>query len=176
MRRIGQSFRPVLGLPSWGVENGWGSFLTFEFGQPTLVVREPYVSDAPYKRVRASAAQRLAYPRGEWHLWIYCCGWKVTVGSKVVADWTTHVRSKRAPGILNGQILTGITPLRGGRGWVFDFDLGAKLETRPYDRSSEQWMLFEPNDRVLSVRADKKYSYGIGARTPIQQRWLPIDA
>ena len=176
MRRIRQSFRPVLGLPCWGVENGWASFLTFEFGEPKLVIREPYISDAPTKRVRARAAQRLVYPRGEWHLWIYFCAWKVTVNSKVVADWTTKARSKRAPGILNGQILTGITPLRGGRGWVFEFDLGAKLETTPDDRSSEQWMLFEPKDKVLSVRADKKYSYGIGARHPKHERWLPIDA
>ena len=176
MRRIKQSFRPVLGLPSWGVENGWGSFLTFEFGEPKLVVREPYISDAPTTRVRARAAQRLVYPRGQWHLWIYCCAWKVTVNSKVVAEWSKKAQSKRAPGVLNGQILTAVTPLRGGRGWEFAFDLGAKLQTTPYDRSSEQWMLFEPNDKVLSVRADKKYSYGNGARTPNKERWLPIDA
>ena len=176
MRRIRQSFRPVIGLPCWGVENGWGSFLTFEFGQPSLVIREPYISDAPTKRVRARAAQRLVNPRGEWHLWIYCCAWQLTVDSKIVADWTTKARSKRAPGILNGQILTGIKPLKAGRGWEFEFDLGATLETTPTDRSSEQWMLYGPKDKVLTVRADKTYHYGVGTKPSKQERWLPIDA
>jgi len=176
VRRITKSFRPILGFPCWGVANGWASFLTFEFGEPSLVIRDPYVSDAPYNGVRARAAQRLVYPRGQWHLWIHSCAWEVKIDLKVAADWTTRARSKRAPAILNGQILTGITPTKGGSGWVFDFDLGATLETKPYDRSSEQWLLFEPNNKILSARADRKYSYGNGARTPKQERWLPIDA
>ena len=82
----------------------------------------------------------------------------------------------RAPKILDGQILQKIATTNGGKSWVLSFDLGATLETAPYDRKSEQWSLYEPGNKVLSVRADKKYSYGSGRREPDQERWLPIDA
>jgi hypothetical protein len=58
----------------------------------------------------------------------------------------------------------------------FEFDLGGRLETKPFDRTREQWLLYEPNGNVLSVRADKRYSYGSGDRQPNQERWLAIDA
>jgi hypothetical protein len=56
----------------------------------------------------------------------------------------------------------------------FEFDLGGRLETKPFDRASEQWSLYEPNGNVLSVRADKRYSYGLGDRQPNQERWRAI--
>jgi hypothetical protein len=59
---------------------------------------------------------------------------------------------------------------------VFEFDLGGRLETKPYDRTSEQWLLYEPNGDVLAVRADRKYSYGPGDRHPSKVRWLTVDA
>ena len=83
---------------------------------------------------------------------------------------------ERAPKILDGQILQAVSTTDHGKGWTFLFDLGATLETTPYDRTSEQWTLYEPNNKVLSVRADRKYSYGRGERTPEKERWLPTDA
>ena len=59
---------------------------------------------------------------------------------------------------------------------VLEFDLGATLETKPYNRKDEQWMLYEPEGNVLKVRADKSYSYGPGDREPEKLRWLPIKA
>jgi frataxin-like iron-binding protein CyaY len=58
----------------------------------------------------------------------------------------------------------------------FEFDLGGRLETKPYDRTSEQWLLYEPNGNVLTVRADKRYSYGPGDRQPSRESWLAVDA
>jgi hypothetical protein len=58
----------------------------------------------------------------------------------------------------------------------FEFDLGGRLETKSFDRMSEQWLLYEPRGNVLTVRADKRYSYGSGDRHPSQQTWLAIDA
>jgi hypothetical protein len=58
---------------------------------------------------------------------------------------------------------------------VFEFDLGGTLETKPYDRTSEQWLLYEPNGNVLAVRADRQYSYGLGNRHPDKIRWFKID-
>ena len=55
---------------------------------------------------------------------------------------------------------------------TFEFDLGATLETKPYNRKSEQWLFFEPSGTVLTLRADQKYSYGNSSFNA--QKWLPI--
>lgn len=76
---VGSVFAPLLGLPCWNVQKGQGSFLTFEFGDPSLQIREPIESTT------AASATILAWrrrrrrsirPIGEWHLWIYCCNWR----------------------------------------------------------------------------------------------------
>jgi hypothetical protein len=118
---------------------------------------------------------------GDWHLWVYCCDWLVSVGGKRIGGsslrqigWAVH--------ILNGQALIRVdADLRRSR-WLFDFDLGARLETRPWDRSSphydethEQWMLFEPSGYVLSVRADGCYSHHPGDTLPDEEVWIPLE-
>jgi hypothetical protein len=74
---------------------------------------------------------------------------------------------------LNGQKLQAVTVGRGA-GTHFAFDLGAELETKPYDRSSEQWLLYEPDGRVLTWRADQKYQYGSGTRPPERLAWRSL--
>ncbi len=176
MRRINQSFKQLYGQPCWNVRNGHGSFLTLEFGEPRLVIREPHVSESESHRVREWASRRSVYPVGKWHLWIYCCNWKVLVKEKVVSDSSSVRKMAHAPKILDGQILQKISTTDRGKSWIFSFDLGAILETAPYDRKAEQWTLYEPGNKVLTARADRKYSYGSGTRQPDQERWISIDA
>lgn len=57
---------------------------------------------------------------------------------------------------------------------IWEFDLGATLQTKPYNRKGEQWMLYEPEGKVLTLRADKHYYYGLGDREPDRKRWLQI--
>ena len=82
----------------------------------------------------------------------------------------------RAARFLDGQRLVKAWVVPRGMRSVFEFDLGGRLETKPFDRSSEQWLLFEPRGNVLLVRADKKYWYGPSDRHPSKQRWLAADA
>ncbi|MGA9884476.1 MAG: hypothetical protein WBQ34_12220 [Candidatus Acidiferrales bacterium] len=153
-------FRKVYGKPCWGVKQGYGSFLTFEFGKPHLVVREPIVaSKSASLKVRRALARRQAHPRGQWHLWIYCCNWKVLSHGKRVGDNSTNVKIRRAAKLLNGQKLTGFSISRGKLECVFQFDLGGTLITRPFDKRLEQWLLYEPSGRVLVLRADGRYKY-----------------
>jgi hypothetical protein len=56
----------------------------------------------------------------------------------------------------------------------FIFDLGAELETKPYDRASEQWLLYEPDGYVLTWRADRKYAYAEGNRLHKQLTWRSV--
>lgn len=177
MRRFDLSFRKLLGKPCWGVKRGWGSFLTLEFGEPHLKIYEPRESTSESKKVREAAARRLAYVGGDWHLWIYCCAWGVFDESgQLVGDSSTKKSIDRAARFLNGQALSSSTLIPRGMHTVLEFDLGARLETKPYDRRSEQWMLYEPAGKVLTVRADKRYTYGSADSTPEQMRWLPIQA
>jgi hypothetical protein len=58
---------------------------------------------------------------------------------------------------------------------VFEFDLGAKLETVPSDRKSEQWLLFTPNKKVLTLRADRRYQYTRSGQTRDKEQWRPVS-
>jgi hypothetical protein len=172
MSQIKRSFARLLGLPCWGVSRGFGSFLTLEFGAPHLVVREPIRPTAEASaRVKRLLARRSVRARGRWHFWVYCCEWRVVARGRVVGDWTTPRRIDRAARELNGQKLQNVTVGPRGARTHFVFDLGAELETKPYDRSSEQWLLYEPDGRVLTWRADRKYKYGPGNSPPEHLPW-----
>jgi hypothetical protein len=173
------AFLPLHGRPCWGVQRGHGSFLTFEFGQPRLHLREPM----PPNPSRSPAIERLlarrgAFVHGEWHLWIYCCGWLVTQGGERVGESSSHRRMDRAARELNGQALVAVSAdLKRGR-WRFDFDLGGSLETIPYSRRSryydpliEQWHLYQPDGHVLTVRADGSYRQGPGDASAADRHW-----
>ena len=85
-------------------------------------------------------------------------------------------RIDRAARELNGQKLIDVViPSRGAR-TRFVFDLGAELETKPFDRSREQWLLYEPGGNVLAWRADRKYKYGPGNRPPGSLKWRAFGA
>lgn len=176
MRRIRISLSRLYGMPCWGVKRGYGSFLTLEFGRPHLRVREPYRSTAASKRVREAATRRLITVSGDWHLWVYCCDWAVFNGSRLIGDSDSKRRIDRAASFLNGQRLVKAWIVPRGMRSVFEFDLGGRLETKPFDRTSEQWLLYEPTGNVLSVRADCKYAYGSGNRHPGKEKWLRVDA
>ncbi|MEM8854527.1 MAG: hypothetical protein AAGD34_12570, partial [Pseudomonadota bacterium] len=60
--------RPMVGQVAWGVAQGYGSFLTFNFGEPKLMVTE--------RRSVKSGRRRSAHVRGDGHIWIYCCDWR----------------------------------------------------------------------------------------------------
>jgi len=122
------------------------------------------------------AARRLITVRGDWHLWIYCCDWAVFKGARLIGDSESNRRIDRAAHFLNGQKLLKASVMPRGMRSVFEFDLGGRLETKPFDRTREQWLLYEPNGNVLAIRADRKYSYGSGNRHPTKQRWLTVDA
>jgi hypothetical protein len=126
-------------------------------------------------KVREGLARRRVRVHGEWHLWIYCCDWEVLSGSKRIGDRSTKPKIHRAAQFLNGQKLIrfSISPRRVR--CVFEFDLGAILKTRPYDKEGEQWLLYEPSHKVLSLRADGRYRYMRSDVPEDQGRWKPMQ-
>ena len=125
-----QALSQVYGSPCWRVCQGHGSFLTFEFGAP---------HDNGF---------------GEWHLWIFCCEWRITGRGEPLA----HSESARdtihdACVALEGHGLQAVSfaPEEGASCFAFAGEL--RLDTAPYD-DSEQWMLFCPDGRVFTYHSD----------------------
>jgi hypothetical protein len=142
--------QPLLGLPSWNVQRGHGSFLTFEFGQPHLVSHEPRerrpTDPIPGRR-------RLTYAHGDWHLWVYCCQWAASQeGVALAHSESTDAEIDTAMRALGGQALSELS-LDTAR-TTFHFDLGGKLETQPFDDESEQWHLYMPSSGSAAGSVD----------------------
>ena len=169
---IKRAFAPLRELPCWGVTKGHGTFLTFEFGSPHLVVREPQeVPSGASSRVRRILTRRSVLPLGEWHLWIYCCEWRVWNQDRLVGDWSTRRRIARAAAFLNGQRLMSVAIAPRGVRTSFKFDLGGHLQTAPYNRTGEQWLLYEPKGKVLVLRAGRAFSHELATGAEASVRW-----
>lgn len=174
-KEVHKAFEPLKGLPCWNVKPGYGSFLTLEFGEPELHIREPIDAPKCRPKVRKLLARRSVVVHGQWHLWIYCCEWEVVTNRKVVGhsdlEGSTKKWIQRAADELNGQKLTGfrINPKRGSS--TFEFDMGSRLNTKPYNKRSDQWLLYEPDGRVLTYLADGHYSRDPGDRPLHKKVW-----
>jgi hypothetical protein len=158
-----ETFAKLYGLPCWGVEPGYGLSLTLEFGDPHLEIREPRPPQAHWsRRFRAMMARRRVFVHGEWHLWLWDCDWAVFLDGRRVGDCSGLRRVRRAAEVLDGQALVSAEVRARGCRTTFGFDLGGRLETRPLNRRGEQWLLYTPSGKVLTLRSDKQYQFARG--------------
>jgi hypothetical protein len=179
---VEEAFAPLAGLPSWRVENGHGSFITLEFGEPELVIHEPGMMPVLIEGAPTEAMRRLAFVHGRWHLMIYCCQWSLTLNGTALADnESDHVTMNRALAVLNGQAITDVSIDPVDASTRFSFDLGCVLMTTPASddvygvEPVEQWMLYLPSNEVLEVRSDGRYCLGSDEASPDDSTWLPLD-
>lgn len=179
MSIIDDVFQPLYGTPCWQVEQGYGSFLTFEFGQPSLHITEPrQYTKRVTKKLERVAARRQVYVHGAWHLWIYLADWRIFQKDKELAYYESTRRViKRATDELNGQQLTNVS-IDTSLVSVFEFDLGGRLEVYPnyihYEKTSDLWLLFEPSHNVFTLRADGQYDRMPGDISPDEYEWKPL--
>jgi hypothetical protein len=176
---IDDVFRPILGKPCWQVNQGYASFLTFEFGEPRLHIQEPrQASKQASEKLRKRWARRHIFIHGDWHLWVYICDWRILLNDEEIAnDTSTRKTIKNALLEIDGQVLTSVT-IKKSHISVFEFDLGGKLEIIPnlvdYEKTDELWLLYEPSGNVFTLRADGKYS-----RTPgdgsVKDKWKSLE-
>lgn len=167
--QIANAFEPILGFPAWQVKQGYGSFLALEFGEPRLEIGE--------RKEHRRISRRDVTVRGDWHLWIYCCGWDIAQnGTHVAHSESEDEAIAKATAQLDGQCLEKLWMEPGTVITHFKFDLGGELKTYPYgpDCADEQWMLYGPSGDVLSVRSDNRYCHGPGDTPPDEVRWLPL--
>jgi hypothetical protein len=175
------AFRPVMGMPCWNVKPGQGSFLTLEFGQPRIEFREPReAKHSKSLKIKKLYARRGVILHGEWHLWIYCCYWNFFLNGQFIGDSNSEKGIQDTVRELNGQKLVGVVANHLPGRSVFEFDLGGRLTTRPYDKPYEspspQWMLFEPSGNVVTFRADGQYSSQPGSTRHEQEEWHPLPS
>jgi len=167
---IGSVFAGVVGKRAWLVRKGYGSFLTMEFGEPHLEVREP---------IPGSLARGLRRPsvtvRGDWHLWVYCCEWTITEGGAQLAHSESDDREiERVAHLLNGLTLLAVDVDPVTAKARFRFELETELTTATIGPEYECWMLYAPDGRVFALRGDASYSIGPGDVTPADQTWVPL--
>jgi hypothetical protein len=172
-------FRHLYGQPCWNVKSGYGSFMTMEFGTPSLHIREPRaVSDSASPAVAKNAARRIVTLHGEWHLWIYSCAWQVFTAGKRIGHSNLKGSSKqpikRAADELDGQKLIHVSVNPRTANTVFEFDLGSRLETKPYNETSDQWILFEPNGNIFTLRGNGDCSHESDDTDPEDTIWMPL--
>lgn len=155
---ISTIFAPLYGMPCWRADQGFGSYLTLEFGPPILKVEEP-TSESGYR------SKRRARVVGTFTLFITNCHWILNRTAKP----TIHSESSReeifdALRDLMGEGLckSMVFPETGTSS--FDFDFGSTILCNPYSHTDadgvpyENWVLFQPNGNQLIYRADGKYS------------------
>jgi hypothetical protein len=173
-KSVDDFFRKVYGMPAWNVQPGYGTFVTFEFGSPHLVVDEPIKSKAKSARVRKNLARRRVRVYGDWHLWIYCCAWRIYQRRTLLAHWAqSREKTSRAIEALDGQRLLRVRVNSNTARSEFIFDLGGRLVTEPYDDdpSTEQWMFYPRKGAGLTLRATGEYSCPSGSTKRGERTW-----
>ena len=139
---INEVIKPLLGHAAWNVNLGIGSFVTMEFGNLIMTTSRK--------------------PRGEWHLWIYFCGWYLEnprglfLGSedprKILKQEIKVLESHHLEKVV-------ISPIAFETNFVFDDNL--VLHTFPlyFNEPYEYWKLFTPIGKVLFLGPGRSWSF-----------------
>ena len=157
--------------------------MTFEFGEPELEVREPHLGIVHIDGAPPKALQRHTAVHGQWHLWVYCCDWSLSLNDTQIAhNESDDITLTRALRVLNGQAITAVSVDPSSGATHFAFDLGCTLATTPATAGTysvepvEQWFLYQPSGHVLTVRGDGKYRLELGSTKNEDARWLALPS
>ena len=135
----------IIGLPCWSVQRGHGNMLSFEFGKPSLMIREPYQSRSTSERLQRSASHRVVKPIGEYTLWVHG-GWQAKIGHGKFADSDAAIDEVVAAAReIDGQRLLAVTVDAASNATSFVFDLGATLNVLSDGSDSAVWALSCPD-------------------------------
>lgn len=151
---IKDSFRPLFGVPCWGLDYGRQTNLSLNFGNPSLHVREPCATESDSPTVQELASRRQVTVHGEWRLWLMSCYWQLLMHGETLATGSSSLRKIHAAmQQLSGQKLASLG-VNGQTGFSqFCFDLGCELRCRRFEQTSEDelWVLYTQHGDTLSV-------------------------
>lgn len=170
----------AIGRPAWCVCRGHGSAVTMEFGAPHLAVREPVqrVSDDT-KKAHRSLLRRRVTPYGDWHLWIWCCHWRITSDSDEIANSEmADAAIENALNEIDGQKLLSVDATPDNATSVLRFEHGVEFQTWPWAEIdgdlADQWMLFMHSGEVFTHRQDGRCCLGPGSQPTRLMEWLSL--
>jgi hypothetical protein len=147
-------FEPLIGKRPWRTSLGWGSFLTFEFGQ----------------RVRDGK-----FWHGTWHLWLYMCSWRLNgPHGLVLASDSPRATVGRIVAKLAAHPLTEVEIQPRARCTTFEFGRQFLIRCAPFSQEEERnnvdpadyWMLFMPRHMVLTAGPGSRISIQRSDRAP----------
>ena len=170
---------PLIELPCWHVRWDRMTNLAMNFGQPSLVIREPHVSASPSPRVNELFSYRRVTVRGAWFLWVLHAYWKLTLRDRRTTTGSCSYRQmQQVLTRLDGQRLAGleIQPATGRT--TMTFDLGARLDIRRFQRSTDDvWTMYVPDSHVLTIRSDGQISHQLDTQAhPELGPWFALPS
>ncbi len=137
-----------VGEKARNVKLGHGSFVTIDFGRDTTVE----------VRTRKGVSWSV---RGEWHLWVYMCAWRIDQNQKPFVgsnDTQELIREKLRE--MQGKALISATILNDAFDAKFSFSDGFELHLFSYQVTDhEQWMLFVPERKTFIAGPGTEWSY-----------------
>ena len=108
------------------------------------------------------------YSPAEWHLWVYCCVWRLERGDAILAaceDPRPVLREVLRD--LTGLTLESFTVSPPAGDAVIIFEGGYTLRLfSVYRKEHDSWMLFTPGRSVLVVGPGSGWVYGDSSKSP----------
>jgi hypothetical protein len=149
--------RRLSGLPAWGGSAFFGTWLSLQFGEPRLEIREPVANAGRFGRRRRASVV------GQHHLWLDMCHWEIFEDSRRrFHSGQSRLLLLRAAAHLEGQILVGVSLSLRPLLTEFEFDGGSRLVARRYPRAAsdwELWHLYSPRS-YLGLTSDARIHWG----------------
>ena len=135
-----------IGHKARNVSLGIGSYLTMDFGRAIEVL----------------ISNKHKLTRGEWHLWVQYCAWRIEARGKVVAG-SDDPRDKleHAVKYFEGLALESVNVIPPAPDVIFVFEKDVVLRLFPFNFTGnyEDWYLYTPDGYVLVLGGKKSWDY-----------------
>jgi hypothetical protein len=155
-REIRELLQQLVGQLVWLAKRGHGTFITIEFGEPHLVVREPIKSKSEMPRVVRLLARRQVFIHGDLSLFIQDSRWSISTKDRTVGLDTSETEVAEMLRDVDGQRVTAVNFAEADT--TLEFDLGATVRLGksifPTDARSPLWSLTRFGSPGLSLLND----------------------
>jgi hypothetical protein len=162
-KEIQNIFQPIIQQFVWGAKQGYGSFLSLEFGNPKTELGAIHKPSEKGKFPFNEFEHRNVSIKGDYTFFIYMSNWKIYANKIELAyDESERDEIEFALGFINGQKLINIVIDSQKNITELEFDLGGivKISNENYeDEINEMWNFYTKSDKVLTYRNDRKSSY-----------------
>jgi len=157
-KEIQDILQPIIGQIVWGVEQGYGSFLNLEFGNPRTKISEVYKPNKKNKFPFNKFNSRDVTIEGDYSFFIYMSNWKLYAKEKELAcDKSERDEIEFALGFINGQKLLKVTINTKENITKLEFDLGGIIiitDEDYTDEINEMWIFYTKSEKIMAYQND----------------------